>query len=123
MSTARLLPVMGIGEDPKIPRLILVAALVFISACSVGPDYARPPVSTPANYKEADAAASAQSIDNVIRTKWWEMFGDAELNALEEKVDISNQNVAQAEAQYRQARALVASARAAYFPTVTLGVG
>src|SRR5262245_24189618 len=123
MSTARFLRVMGIGEELKIGWLILAAALAFISACSVGPDYARPPVATPANYKETDAAATAQSIDDVIKIRWWEMFGDAELNALEQQVDISNQNVAQAEAQYRQARTLVASARAAYFPTVTVGVG
>ena len=100
-----------------------LALMAFASACSVGPDYSRALVTTPANYKEADAAVTAQSIDDVIKTKWWEMFGDAELNALEEQVDISNQNVAQAEARYRQARALVASARAAYFPTVTVGVG
>lgn len=101
----------------------LLALMAFAAACSVGPDYSRPLVTTPANYKETDAAATAQSIDDVIKTKWWEMFGDAELNALEEQVDVSNQNVAQAEARYRQARALVASARAAYFPTVTVGVG
>jgi NodT family efflux transporter outer membrane factor (OMF) lipoprotein len=120
---ARYLLVMGLVPEARILRFILVTALIFMSACSVGSDYARPPVATPANYKEADAAAAAQSIDDVIKTKWWEMFGDAELNALEQQVDISNQNVAQAEAQYRQARALVASARAAYFPTVTIGVG
>jgi NodT family efflux transporter outer membrane factor (OMF) lipoprotein len=97
--------------------------LFFASACSVGPDYRQPPVVTPADYKEADAAATAQSIDDVIKTKWWEMFRDAELNALEEQVDVSNQTIAQAEARYRQARALVASARAAYFPTVTVGIG
>src|SRR5258706_5794367 len=101
----------------------LVSSLVFVSACSVGPDYRRPPVTTPASYKEADPAATAQSIDDVIKTKWWEMFGDPELNGLEEQVDLSNQTVAQAEARYRQARALVVSAPAAYYPTVTLGVG
>jgi NodT family efflux transporter outer membrane factor (OMF) lipoprotein len=101
----------------------LIALLVFASACSVGPDYKRPPVTTPASYKEADPASAAQSIDDIIKTKWWEMFADAELIALEEQVDLSNQTVAQAEARYRQARALVVSARAAYYPTVTLGVG
>ena len=101
----------------------LIALLFFASACSVGPDYSRPPVTTPANYREADPAATAQSIDDVIKLKWWEMFGDAELNGLEEQVDLSNQNVAQAEARYQQARALVVSAQAAYYPTVTLGVG
>lgn len=101
----------------------LIALMVFASACSVGPDYNRPTVTTPANYKEADTAGTAQSIDDIIKTKWWEMFGDGELNTLEEQVDLSNQTVAQAEALYRQARALVVSARAAYYPTVTLGVG
>ena len=102
---------------------VLIAPLLLVSACSVGPDYNRPPVTTPARYKEADPASMAQSIDDVIKTKWWEMFGDTELNALEEQVDLSNQTVAQAEARFRQARALVVSARAAYYPTVTLGVG
>src|SRR5258705_13570883 len=51
------------------------------------------------------------------------MFGDPQLNALEEQVDISNQNVAAAEAQYREAVALVQEARAAYYPTVSIGVG
>jgi NodT family efflux transporter outer membrane factor (OMF) lipoprotein len=101
----------------------LIASLLLLAACSVGPDYNRPPVTTPASYKEADPAGASQNIDDVIKTKWWEMYGDAELNALEDQVDISNQNIAQAEASYRQARALVASARAAYFPTVTIGIG
>jgi len=101
----------------------LVALLIFVAACSVGPDYKRPAVTTPTGYKEADSAATAQSIDDVIKLKWWEMFADNELNALEDQVDLSNQTVAQAEARYRQVRALVVSARAAYYPTVTLGVG
>jgi NodT family efflux transporter outer membrane factor (OMF) lipoprotein len=56
--------------------------------------------------------------DDIPRGKWWEMFGDADLNRLEEQVNISNQNVKAAEAAFRQARALVAEARAAYFPTI-----
>lgn len=105
------------------PIRSLVTALLLLSACSVGPDYSRPPVITPANYKETSMAAATQSLDDVIKIKWWEMFGDDELNALEEQVEVSNQNIAQAEARYRQARALVASARAAYYPTVTIGIG
>lgn len=101
----------------------LIAPLLLVSACSVGPDYNRPPVVTPTHYKESDGAPSVSTIDDAIKSKWWEMYGDAELNALEEQVDLSNQTVAQAEARYRQARALVAAARAAYYPTVTLGIG
>src|SRR6266545_8073803 len=99
------------------------AMLVFVSACTVGPNYSRPPVGTPAGYREAGAAKSARSIDDIIGATWWKIFGDPELNALEEQVDISNQNIAQAEARFRQARALVQAARAAYFPTVTVGLG
>ena len=105
------------------PFYSFIALLIFVAACSVGPDYKRPGVTTPASYKEAGSAATVQSIDDVIKLKWWEMFADNELNALEEQVDLSNQTVAQAEARYRQARALVVSAQAAYYPTVTLGVG
>src|SRR5207253_2842887 len=61
--------------------------------------------------------------DGLPRGPWWEVFRDPQLNALEARVSISNQNLAVSEAQYRQARALVREARAAYFPTVTLGLG
>ena len=100
----------------------LLLAAIFLSSCTVGPDYARPPVTTPPAYKESQGAKTP-AIDDVFGAKWWEVFGDSELNALEERVDISNQNIAQAEARFRQARALVQSARAAYYPTVTVGIG
>jgi NodT family efflux transporter outer membrane factor (OMF) lipoprotein len=63
----------------------------------------------------------AEPKDRLVRGKWWELFNDPQLTALEEQVDISNQNIAQAEAQFRQARALVRVARSAYFPTATIG--
>jgi len=103
---------------PAIP-----VGLLLISACSVGPDYVRPALKTPGVYKEAEPATSSQSLDDVVNRNWWEIFADPELDALEQQVEISNQNVAQAEARFRQARALVQAARAAYFPTVTVGVG
>src|SRR5262249_11725634 len=77
----------------------------------------------PVAYKEIDGWKAAQPQDAVIRGAWWEMFNDPQLNALEAQIDISNQNVAAAEAQFRQARALVREARASYFPTVTIGLG
>jgi len=107
----------------KIFYLAISAALLLISACSVGPDYVRPALETPAAYKENEGAKSSQSLDDVVSRNWWEIFADPELNSLEQQVEVSNQNVAQAEAQFRQARALVQAARAAYFPTVTVGVG
>jgi NodT family efflux transporter outer membrane factor (OMF) lipoprotein len=95
--------------------------LVMLFGCAVGPDYVKPSAPTPESYKEMKGWKEAQPREGVIRGKWWEMFNDAGLNALEETVNISNQNVAAAEAQFRQARALVQAARAAYFPTLSAG--
>src|SRR2546430_3116904 len=103
---------------------IVAAMLMPLSACMVvGPDYVRPTVTTPDAYKENDGWKVAEPKDDVIRGAWWEMFGDPQLNALEAQVSISNQNLAAVEAQYREARALVREARAAYYPTATIGFG
>jgi NodT family efflux transporter outer membrane factor (OMF) lipoprotein len=91
--------------------------------CVVGPDYARPPVVTPEVYKENAGWKVAEPRDDVLRGQWWQLFGDPSLDALEEQVSLANQDLQVAEATYRQARALVRQARAAYFPTVTAGVG
>jgi NodT family efflux transporter outer membrane factor (OMF) lipoprotein len=111
-----------------VASLILAASIyvsILLSACSLAPKYVRPPVQVPAAYKEItsdnikEGWKVAQPRDDVIRGKWWEMFNDPELNALEEQVNISNQNIAAAFASFRAARALVKEARAQYFPTVT----
>ncbi len=102
-------------------RLILIAASVAaLHGCAVGPDYVRPAVQTPAAYKEAPPVEwkVARPSDEAKRGRWWEAFGDPQLTALVAQVDISNQNVRAAEARFRQAQALVASSRAALFPTV-----
>jgi NodT family efflux transporter outer membrane factor (OMF) lipoprotein len=101
----------------------VAGALTLMTGCVVGPDYVRPTVITPVAYKEVDGWKVAQPRDDVIRGAWWEIFGDPQLNTLEAQVSLSNQNLAQAEATYRQARALVREARASYFPTLTLGLG
>ena len=95
---------------------ILVLALV--SSCAVGPDYRRPEVEVSDAYKEAVGWKVAEPRDEASRGTWWEAFGDPQLNALIESIDISNQNVRLAEAQFRQAQALVAQSRAALFPTL-----
>ncbi|HZT62957.1 MAG TPA: RND transporter, partial [Burkholderiales bacterium] len=96
---------------------LLLGVLVF-SGCAVGPDYQRPSVDVPTAYKEAGEWKVAQPQDEASRGEWWEMFGDPTLNSLLEQVEISNQNVLAAEAQYRRAQAIVSASRAAYFPTV-----
>jgi NodT family efflux transporter outer membrane factor (OMF) lipoprotein len=88
----------------------------------VGPRYAKPTVPAPPAYKEVLADwKTAQPSDQIAKGKWWEIFQDPQLNALEEQVNISNENLKAAEAQFRQARALVRYNRAAYYPTVTAG--
>jgi NodT family efflux transporter outer membrane factor (OMF) lipoprotein len=106
-----------------VPNLrFAVAALAVIGAgCMKGPNYQKPVVAAPQAYKEAppEGWKEAQPSDGELRGKWWEIFGDPALNALEEQVNISNQNVLQVEAQFRQAVAAVRIARTALFPTVT----
>lgn len=99
--------------------LILLAVIPALAACTLGPDYVRPSTEAPAAYKEAGDWKVGEPRDHLPRGKWWEAFGDAELNALEEQVAISNQNVALAEARFRQARALAQGARAELFPSVS----
>jgi NodT family efflux transporter outer membrane factor (OMF) lipoprotein len=101
-------------------QLAAIAAL-FCSACAIGPKYQPPAAQTPVNFKELagnDQWKMATPGDDLIKGKWWEMFGDPELNALEEMVNVNNQNVKQAEAQFRQARALVDLQHAGYYPTI-----
>mgnify|MGYP003343240438 CR=1 FL=1 len=102
---------------------LLFAAAGALSACMVAPRYSKPPVTTPAAYKEAGDWKIAQPSDAVNRGPWWEIFGDAQLNALVQQVDISNQNVRAAEAKLRQAEALVEQSRAGFFPSLIGNAG
>ncbi len=98
-----------------------IAVLLAGSGCMVGPDYRRPPTTAPAAFKEPPPPnwKTATPGDQLPRGRWWELFGDPQLNALEEQVSVSNQSIAQAEAQFRAARAAAGVARANLFPTVT----
>jgi NodT family efflux transporter outer membrane factor (OMF) lipoprotein len=99
----------------------LVAVLLVPAGCSVGPSYSRPKILAPEAYKEGKGWKIARPEDNVIRGAWWEVFNDPQLNELEVQVNVSNQDLARAEAQFRQARALVQAARSQYFPTLSAG--
>ncbi len=101
---------------------VMLTATAFLAGCTVGPDYVRPSMEAPVAYKETGNWKPAEPRDDASRGKWWEIFGDPQLNALIESVDISNQNIRVAEAQFREAQALVQQARAGYFPTLAAGV-
>jgi NodT family efflux transporter outer membrane factor (OMF) lipoprotein len=114
---------------PNFPVTTLFTLLLISAGCAVGPNYKRPSAAAPpafkeqppVNFKEAEAAGWKQSQpgDAYSKGRWWELYNDAALNALEEEVSVSNLNVRQAEAQYRQAKAAVSVARAALFPTAS----
>jgi NodT family efflux transporter outer membrane factor (OMF) lipoprotein len=114
-------------QNGHLPLACLACLTLVLTACSIGPKYQRPEAQVPSAYKESPPASfeesrawkAAQPNDGVPRGTWWEVFGDPQLNALEEQVEVSNQTLAVAEAQLRGARAAIGVARAALFPTVT----
>ena len=97
---------------PHFPLTTLLTMLLASAGCMVGPHYKRPSAAAPpsfkeqppVNFKEAEAAGWKQSQpgDAYSKGRWWELYNDSALNALEEQVSVSNQNVLQAEAQYKQ---------------------
>jgi len=105
-------------------------SIFLLNGCNVGPRYVAPAIPAPPAFKESSPAAyssappgawqPAQPQDAVLKGKWWEMFNEPELNALEEQLNINNQNIAQYFQNFMAARAQVSEARAGFFPTVTV---
>jgi NodT family efflux transporter outer membrane factor (OMF) lipoprotein len=108
------------GMTPWV-RVILAGALIQFSGCAVGPNYRTPVTVVPPAYKEAGNWKPAQPNDQNLGGNWWTIFQDPQLDALELQVNVSNQNLKAAEAQYQQARATLQYNRADYYPTVTAG--
>jgi NodT family efflux transporter outer membrane factor (OMF) lipoprotein len=114
-----------------ITALFAPSAAVFcamLAGCNVGPKYLPPTVTappafkeSPAQFKETSGFAVAQPQDAALRGKWWEIYNEPELNALEDQLNIDNQNIRQAFENFMEARALVREARSQYFPTVSVG--
>nr|WP_245965555.1 efflux transporter outer membrane subunit [Pseudorhodoferax soli] len=104
-------------------RLLLLALPAVLAGCAVGPRYTRPDPGFAAAFKEAPAADGwlpAQPGDALDRGDWWARFGDPQLDALAARVQVSNQNIAAAVANYAQAQALVREQQAALLPTLSL---
>ncbi|WP_165646037.1 efflux transporter outer membrane subunit [Bordetella bronchiseptica] len=106
-------------------RLAVAALCAALGGCAVGPDYQRPAIDVGAAYKEAAAPqpgwTPAQPSDESARGQWWQVYGDPVLDGLVQQLNQGNYSVAQAEANYRQAQALVRNARAGFFPTIGAG--
>jgi len=96
---------------------------MLLSACAAGPDYVRPTLPVPAAYKESGAWKTADPRPPVSGLAWWQPYGDAVLDGLEADAQAANQNIRQAEATYRQAKAIVDEDRAGLFPTLGLSLG
>jgi NodT family efflux transporter outer membrane factor (OMF) lipoprotein len=102
-------------------RFVAVLAMSTLlgcgAGCAIGPDYQRPSIATPATFKETPADSLANGNHTA---QWWTLFDDKALDELAHQVEVSNQNLAAAEAASRAARALVTQQRAAFFPSITL---
>lgn len=101
---------------------VVFALAALLGACAVGPDYQRPSIAVGTNYKETKGWTQAAPSDTVLRADWWRSYNDPVLDRLMDALLAANQNIAQAQAQYRQAQALVQSARAGFFPILNAGL-
>jgi len=102
-------------------RVLVAIAALQLTGCVVGPKYHQPAVQAPPAYKEVGDWKPAQPNDQNLGGNWWTVFQDPQLDALELQVNVSNQNLKAAEAQFQQARAALRYNRADYYPTVTAG--
>jgi NodT family efflux transporter outer membrane factor (OMF) lipoprotein len=108
-------------------RLSPILLSMLLAGCMVGPKYQKPPVpmapaykeQPPDSFKESDEWKTSHPDAGALRGNWWEIFGDAQLNALEEQLTVSNQDLKMAEARFRQARTMVRYNRSAEFPTIS----
>jgi len=110
--------------------VLSASATMALAGCRVGPHYHVPPATAqapPAQYKEAPAPNDdwkvAQPQDAMLRGKWWEIYNDPDLNALEDKLNIDNQNIRQYFENYMEARTLIAQERSQLYPTASVGFG
>jgi NodT family efflux transporter outer membrane factor (OMF) lipoprotein len=109
------------------PYTLLAGCALFLAGCTVGPKYARPVVPAapafseqpPQSFTESQGWKQAQPADTTLRADWWQLFGNPELNGLEEEINLSNQTLKAAEARFREARTLIQLNRAGLYPTIS----
>lgn len=114
-------------RNSLVPALILAVGAFALVGCMVGPKYSKPPVTVapafteppPQSFTESPGWEQARPADTTLRADWWQLFGIAELNALEEQIDPSNQTLKAAEARFREARSLIQLNRSNLYPTIS----
>jgi NodT family efflux transporter outer membrane factor (OMF) lipoprotein len=99
---------------------LLALAVLQLTGCAVGPKYHPPVAQAPPAYKEMGDWKPAQPNDQQLGGEWWTIFQDPQLNELQQQINVGNQNLKAAEAQFQQARAVLRYYRADYYPTVTV---
>lgn len=118
MSDFSLRPENRIGR--VLPRALAAAVLLaalFLASCVSGPDYKRPAMDAPANYK---SATEKETEEPGLGLDWWRLFNDAELNTLAEEALQSNQDLKAAMARVEQARASARSVKSSFYPAITM---
>ena len=108
-------------------RLLLPAAVLLLAGCTVGPKYTKPSVPAapafteqpPRSFTESAGWKTAQPADTALRTDWWQLFGNSELDGLEDQINLSNQALKAAEARFREARAVIQINRSNLYPTIS----
>ncbi len=118
----------GVSHKVK-PVLAAISLSVLLASCMVGPKYTKPQVAAapgygeqpPQSYAETPGWKTANPSDSALRGNWWELFGNPDLNALEEQIAPANQTLKVAEANFLQARAQIQYNRSNLYPTVTVG--
>jgi NodT family efflux transporter outer membrane factor (OMF) lipoprotein len=109
-----------IGTSFVRASVALLAATILATGCALGPKYKVPAIAAPPAYKESANWKPAQPNDQQLGGEWWKIFQDPQLNGLEEQINVSNQNLKAAVAQYQESRAALRYVRADYYPTVTV---
>ena len=110
-------------------RAAVPLTAIILQACVVGPKYHAPQTQAPAAFKEEQPPpnvpgvvwTNAEPQEGALRGKWWTIYNEPELNALEDRLNVSDQNIVAAFQNFEAARAVVRQAQAAYYPTVTFG--
>src|SRR5579864_8426960 len=87
---------------PISTAFLLLATVLQLAGCAVGPKYKTPATPAPPAYQEMGNWKTAQPNDHNLGGNWWELFQDSQLNSLEQQINVSNQNLKAARSEERR---------------------